>query len=86
MTEMQDYQEAQRREGSFKTHKPRRILQLINDEKRTKNVEWMCIVEWIPSIRDNGLYPKESEVPYEEVKEHAPKLVVDFYERHMILV
>ena len=52
----------------------------------TKNVEWMCLVEWYPSVRDNGLTPNDSIVSYEDMKANFPKLVVDFYERHIMLV
>ena len=45
----------------------------------------MCLVEWMPGVRDSGFKPRDSLVSYEAVKKVAPKVVVDYYERHMIL-
>ena len=47
----------------------------------------MCDVQWCPSIKDHGgMRPLDSLVPYEDMKQYAPTLVVDFYERHMVFV
>ena len=39
----------------------------------------------MPGARDNGFKPKDSIISYEVLKREAPKVVVDFYERHMVL-
>ena len=45
----------------------------------------MVEVEWCPRAQDFGVPPKESMVPYEEAKKEVPRLVVDYYERHLIM-
>ena len=71
-----------RDEGNLERNRVRKILQLRNDKK---DVEWMCLVEWMPGVRDSGFKPRDSLVSYEAVKKVAPKVVVDYYERHMVL-
>ena len=74
-----------REEGTLETHSVRKILVLNNGKKEKEVGEPTCFVEWMPGPRDNGFKPKDSIISYEQLKKVAPKVVVDFYERHMIL-
>ena len=77
--------ELARVEGSFERHEPRRVRS-IHDLLNKKAVEIMCTVEWYPDLDDGGSIPKDSRVPYAEVRKKAPKLLCDFFERHLSLV
>ena len=72
-----------RETGCLEKNRVRKILKLETNLK--KHAEWMCFVEWMPGARDGGFKPNDSWVGYEAVKKAAPKVVVDYYERHFIL-
>ena len=46
----------------------------------------MCLMSWWPSPDDPQMIPYDSEVTYAIVREKAPRLLVDYFERRVSLV
>jgi hypothetical protein len=47
----------------------------------------MCKVEWAPlKIQNETITIQNSKVPYKELREKAPHLLCEFFERHMKLI
>jgi len=67
-------------EGSFTCEdKPRRIISI----KKRKQGFWF-LLEW--EERENGAQPKDSYVTNEEMKDFAPRFLIDFYESKIIVL
>ena len=52
------------------------------DGKNT--LEATCIIGWYPA-NDSSLAPLDSEIPYLRVRQEAPALLVNYFEKHMII-
>lgn len=71
--------------GNFEEHLPRRVRSFRSYKTKNKDeAGLLCTVEWYAD--KEGKKPEASQLVYEEVRSRCPKLLVDYYERHLILI
>ena len=68
-------------QGTLERNEPKRILELIGfpPEKNPKVADVLCLVEWWPSPDDPLAKVENSEIPYKDMREKAPRLLTEFY-------
>lgn len=70
-------------------HEPFKIRSLHNTKKKTNGYQTTkCTVEWYPMKSNNGLEMeiKDSRLDYATVRQKAPQLLCDYFERHIAFV
>lgn len=80
--EMEANKQDERPEGCFELFEPREVMTLIGypfSKAKKGDQEVLCHMTWWPSPDDPLMVPKDTEKSYAEVREKAPKLLVEYF-------
>ena len=89
--EREQYQNDEQVQGNFKSNTIKEVKSLIGYEemlskkKNSKFVQLMCLVSWWPNPNEPCQFPMDSEESYHEVRQQAPRQLVEYFIKRTVL-